>query len=124
MSRSWRSAVISPTPSSAASPDRRVTRRSTTITTSTVGRGRRIVKLLADTSALLALVLRDDGCHAAAAGFVRENPRARFVLTELILGEVATRIRARSSAERAARVAGDLLRSRRFELVILDSDLI
>jgi len=82
------------------------------------------VKILADTSALLALVLRDDRHHAAAAAFVRTNPRARFVLTELVLSEFATRLRARSSADRAVAVVTDLLRSRRYELLFLDADLL
>ena len=79
------------------------------------------MKLLADTSALLAVVLRDDRHHAAAAKFVRSHPAARFVLTELVLAEVATRLRARAGAERAAAVARELLRSKRYELIFIDS---
>ena len=82
------------------------------------------MKLLADTSALLALVWRNDRNHEVAAGFVRAQPQARFVLTELILSEVATRLRARSSADRAAGVVDSLLESRRYELVLVDLDVI
>jgi predicted nucleic acid-binding protein len=82
------------------------------------------MKLLADTSALLALFLADDRHHQAAASFVRKEPRARFVMTELILGEVVTRVRARVDAQRAVAIAGDLLRSRRYELILLDADLL
>jgi predicted nucleic acid-binding protein len=82
------------------------------------------VKLLADTSALLALVLRDDACHEAAAAFARGSPKARYVVTEMIIGEVATRLRARSTAERAVGVVRELLRSRRYELLLIDADLL
>ena len=82
------------------------------------------MKLLVDTSALLALVLRDDRCHGAAAGFVRANPQARYVLTELILAETATRLRARRTAVESAGVVADLLASRRYELIFLDGELL
>jgi predicted nucleic acid-binding protein len=82
------------------------------------------VKLLADTSALLALVLRDDRHHAEAAAFVRREQSARFVLTELILAEVTTRLRALAGAHRAVGVARSLLDSRRYELIFIDSDVL
>jgi len=82
------------------------------------------VKLLADTSALLALVLRDDRHHAAAAAVVREGPQIRFVLTELILAEVVTRVRARADADRAVAVGRSFLESRRYELVLSDTALL
>lgn len=82
------------------------------------------MKLLADTSALLALMWRDDRNHPAAVAFVREHPQARFLLTELILSEVATRLRARSSAERAADAVDSLLDSRRYELVLVELDVL
>ena len=41
------------------------------------------MKLLVDTSALLALAFRDDRHHEAAAAFVRAHPHARLVLSEL-----------------------------------------
>ena len=59
------------------------------------------MKVLVDTSALLALAFPDDRHHQAAVAFVRAHPQARLVLTELILAEVATRIRARAGAPRA-----------------------
>lgn len=82
------------------------------------------MKLLADTSALLALVFRDDQNHARAVAFVRENPRARLVLTELILSELVTRVRARAGADQAVAVGRSLLDSRRYELLFLDSELL
>src|SRR5438094_8187607 len=63
------------------------------------------MKLLADSSAILALVLRKDRNHARAVAFVRDNPQTRFVVTELVLAEVATRMRARAGAERSVAVA-------------------
>jgi uncharacterized protein len=82
------------------------------------------VKLLADTSALLALYVRNDANHAQALEFVRKNPSARYVLTELILAEVATRLRALAGAERGASVALSLLESRRYEVLFADSGLL
>ena len=78
------------------------------------------MKLLADTSALLALFFRDDRDHRAAAGFVRKSPQARFLMSELIVSEVITRLRARVGAERAVAVANELLRSERYELLFID----
>ena len=78
------------------------------------------MKLLADTSALLALFFRDDRNHRSAAGFVRKSPQARFLMTDLILGEVVTRLRARVEARRAVAVADELLRSERYELLFID----
>lgn len=82
------------------------------------------MKLLADTSALLAVVLRDDRHHQAAAKFVKAHPGTRFVLTDLVLSEVATRLRARAGAERAVAVIRELLRSRRYELIFIDSAVV
>ncbi len=82
------------------------------------------MKLLADTSALLALVLADDSHHEAAKRFVRKNPQARFVMTELILSEVVTRVRARADAARAVAFADDVLRSRRYDGVFVDAELL
>ena len=81
------------------------------------------MKLLVDTSALLALVLRDDRNHPAAVSFVQAHPHARFVLSELILAEVATRIRARAGPGKAVAVARGLLASRRYELLFADAEL-
>ncbi|MBI1736812.1 MAG: PIN domain-containing protein [Candidatus Rokubacteria bacterium] len=82
------------------------------------------MKLLIDTSALLALAFRDDRNHEPAAAFVRAHPQARLVLTELILSEVATRVRARAGAERAVAIARSLLDSRRYELLFVDPDVV
>ena len=82
------------------------------------------MKLLADTSALLALFLRDDRNHRAAAHFVQEGPGARFLTTDLIVTELATRLRARIGAERAVGVAREVLRSERYELLFLDQALL
>jgi len=82
------------------------------------------VTLLADTSALLALYLADDRHHAAAATFLRTTPRARFVLTDLILGEVATRLAARAGPRRGVEVVRGILASRRFEVLYLDRALL
>lgn len=81
------------------------------------------MKLFADTSALLALAMRNDQYHREAAGFLKNNPRIRFVLTDLILVELITLVRARSDAAKAVAVAHDLLRSRRFEVIFVDADL-
>lgn len=82
------------------------------------------MKLLADTSSLLALYVRNDANHARALEFVRKNPNVRYVLTELILAEVATRLRALAGAERGASVARSLLESRRYEVLFADSVLL
>ena len=82
------------------------------------------MKLLADTSALLALAFRDDRHHAPAAAFARQSPQARFVVTELILAEVVTRLRARAGADRAVAVGRSLLESRRYELFFVDADVL
>lgn len=82
------------------------------------------MKLLADTSALLALVLNEDSHHDEAAQFIQGSRRARFVMTELILSEVVTRIRARADAARAVAFADDALRSRRYDVVFVDAELL
>ncbi len=82
------------------------------------------MKTLADTSALLALFFRDDQNHPAAANFVRQNPQARFVITELVLAEVVTRLRARAGAAKAVGVAHDLLESRRYDLLLADVEVL
>lgn len=82
------------------------------------------MKLLADTSAVLALVLADDRHHEEAKRFVRKSPRVRFVMTELVLGEVVTRLRARTDAARAVAFADDVLRSPRYDVVFADAELL
>lgn len=82
------------------------------------------MKLLADSSALLALVMRDDQNHQVAKVFTRRNRSARFVLSELILAEVVTRVRAWVGAAVAVDLGRDLLRSRRYELVFVDAEIV
>jgi predicted nucleic acid-binding protein len=81
------------------------------------------VKLLADTSALLALMMRNDQYHREAAGFLKHNPRMRFILTDLILAEVITLVRARSDAPSAIAIADSLLHSARYEVIFVDPGL-
>jgi hypothetical protein len=79
-------------------------------------------KLLADTSALLALALDDDRHHAAAVRFAREHPSHRFVVTDLIVAEFATRARVRLAADRTAALARSFLDSRRYDVVFVDAE--
>ncbi|HXW04939.1 MAG TPA: PIN domain-containing protein [Vicinamibacterales bacterium] len=82
------------------------------------------MKLLVDTGALLALFNPQDALHDRARRFVREAAGTRFVLTELILSETVTRIRARAGAARAADVGAALLSSRRYEVLFVDPPLV
>lgn len=82
------------------------------------------MRLLADTSALLAVFDRSDRLHARAAAFLRQRPGDRFVLTELVLAELATRLRARSGADVAVAIAADLLGSPRYQAVFVDLGLL
>jgi predicted nucleic acid-binding protein len=82
------------------------------------------VKLLADTGALLALFNPRDEFHKPARKFVGQAPGTRFVLTELILSETVTRLRARTGAARAADVGSALLRSQRYEVLFIDPTLL
>ena len=82
------------------------------------------MKLLVDTGALLALALRRDRYHGAAVRFLKSLTHARFVLTDLVLGELATRLRARAGAGQAVAIVRDLLNSRRYEVVFADRALL
>ena len=81
------------------------------------------MKLLADTSALLALTMTKDQYHREATEFLQQNQKVRLVLTDLILAEVITLVRARSDAAKAAGLADLLLHSRRYEVVFVDIGL-
>ena len=82
------------------------------------------MKLLVDTGALLALALKRDRHHHAAVRFLKSVAHARFVLTDLVLAELATRLRARAGATHAVAVVRDLLSSRRYEIVFVDRALL
>jgi len=82
------------------------------------------VKLLADTGALIALFHPRDALHQRATRFVKEAAGTRFVVTELILSETVTRVRARVDAARAADVGTALLHSRRYELLLVDAPIL
>jgi predicted nucleic acid-binding protein len=82
------------------------------------------VKLLADTGALIALFNPRDEFHQPAKRFVREAARTRFVVTELIVSETVTRLRARTNAARAADVGAALLNSQRYEVLFVDPPLL
>jgi predicted nucleic acid-binding protein len=82
------------------------------------------LKLLADTSALLATLWDDDERHRDARSLLRRNPQARFVLTELILAELVTRLRTLTGSARAVAAGSELLESKRYELIFADTELI
>ena len=82
------------------------------------------MKLLADTGALLALFNPRDALHQRARKFAREAAGTRFVLTELILSETVTRLRARTDAAHAADIGAALLSSRRYEVLFVDQPLV
>lgn len=82
------------------------------------------MRLLADTGALLAFTLKDDRHHEAAVEFLRRHASTRFVVTDLIVGELVTRLRARAPADTAVAVGRSLLESRRFAVAFADADLL
>lgn len=83
-----------------------------------------MTRLLIDTGALLAMMLTGDRHHPQAARFVRDQPHARFLLTNLVLAEVVTRLRARAGARPAAGAGRKLLESARYEVLFADESLI
>ena len=82
------------------------------------------MKLLADTGALLAYLMKNDQHHHEAVTFVRRHPETRFVLTSLIVAELVTRLRARAGAATAAAAGRSLLESRRYSVVFVDAPLL
>jgi predicted nucleic acid-binding protein len=82
------------------------------------------MKLLADTGALIALFNPRDDLHQRARRFARRAAGTRFVLTELIVSETVTRLRARTDAARAADVGAALLASQRYEVLFTDPELL
>jgi predicted nucleic acid-binding protein len=80
--------------------------------------------MLVDTGALLALTLKRDQHHVRAVAFARQHPDSRFVLTDLILAETVTRLRARADAQLAASAGRSLLASRRYEVLFVDAPLL
>lgn len=82
------------------------------------------MKLLADTGALLAFLIERDQHHRDAVAFMRNHPAARFVLSDLILSELVTRLRARADAGRAADAGRRLLESPRHSVVFADAPLV
>lgn len=81
-------------------------------------------RLFIDTGPLLALALAGDNRHEEAVRFTQRHPNVSFVLTSLVLAELATRVRARASAERAAEAGRRLLDSRRHEILFVDEPLV
>ena len=82
------------------------------------------MRLIADTGALLAYLLKKDQHHRDAVDFVRQHPETRFVLTSLILSELVTRLRARAGAAQAAAAGNSLLESRRYSVMFVDVALV
>lgn len=82
------------------------------------------MRLLADTGALLAYLLKKDQHHRDAVRFVQQQPAVRFVVTSLILSELVTRLRARARALQAAAAGRSLLDSRRYSVLFVDAPLL
>jgi predicted nucleic acid-binding protein len=82
------------------------------------------LKFLADTSGLLALFRRADAHHGVARRWLRQVPQARFLLTDLVLAETATRLAARAGAKHAVDVARSILASERYQVVFVDEPIV
>lgn len=55
---------------------------------------------------------------------MRRSPRARFLVSDLILSELATRLKARAGAANTGRIVRGILQSRRYEVIYLDHELL
>ena len=82
------------------------------------------MKLLADTSGLMALFRRHDANHAAAARWLSGLPGARFLMTDLVFSETMTRLAAGDGARRAVAAADKLFGSDRYTLIIVDEPIL
>ena len=82
------------------------------------------MKLLADTSGLVAFFNRNDAYHGEARRWLKQTPQARFLLTDLVLAETATRLAARAGANHAVDVARSLLASERYQVVFVDEPIV
>ena len=82
------------------------------------------MRLLADTSGLVAFFNRRDTLHAEATQWLRLAPEARFLLTDLVLAETATRLAARAGAGYAVDVARSLFASSRFQVLFVDEPIV
>jgi predicted nucleic acid-binding protein len=82
------------------------------------------LKLLADTSGLVAFFNRNDVYHGEARRWLKQTPQARFLLTDLVLAETATRLAARAGAKHAVDVARSLLASERYQVVFVDEPIV
>jgi predicted nucleic acid-binding protein len=82
------------------------------------------VKLLADTSGLVALFRRHDANHGVAARWLKGVPEARFLMTDLVFSETMTRLAAGDGAGPARAAADKLLTSSRYTLVFVDEPIV
>jgi uncharacterized protein len=82
------------------------------------------LKLLADTSGLVALFRRHDANHAGAERWLRGVPEARFLMTDLVFSETMTRLAAGDGARKAVAAADKLLGSDRYTLIFVDEPIL
>jgi predicted nucleic acid-binding protein len=82
------------------------------------------VKLLADTSGLVALFRKHDAHHAVAERWLRSAPEARFLMTDLVFSETMTRLAAGDGPDRAVAAADKLLASARYTLIFVDEPIV